>query len=161
MSSNRIHLYEMVMKYAAEVKILPSIGKDPAIKDLSKNSIPGHPPAGYRPLRKGENNGEIGAAASKILNSSELGDQTPFTIGDESYMGRTEPHYHPSPPAGIDPSEMSKYPKPWGWHKGVTVFKADTTGPQGRMKLLQKVQNSPDSGAGEIQSLLSEIEKDL
>jgi len=163
--ASRMPLYEMVLKYAAtEAQIMSSIGKDPAIKDLSQNSIPGHPPAGYRPMRKGEGSGEVGAAASKILNSSELGDQTPFTIGDESYIGRTEPHFHPPPPAGTDPSEFKKYPKPWGWHKGVTVFKADgatPSGSQGRMKLLQRVQDSPDKGESGIEKLFSEIETDL
>lgn len=166
-----------ILKYA-ETQILPSIGKDPAIKDLSRNSIPGHPPAGYRPLRPGENNSDIGAAAVKILNSSGLGDQTPFIINGQLYMGRTEPHFHPPPPKGTDPSEYKKYPKPWGWHKGVTVFKAlegtkppkapsadfkppVPSGSQTRMKLLQRVQDSPDSGLDEISELFSEVEKDV
>ena|SRR5579864_4314406 len=153
-------------------QVLPSVGKDPAIRDLSQNSIPGHAPQGYRPLRPEEKNRDIGAAASRILNSSELGDQTPFTIGDELYMGRTEPHYHPPPPAGADPA---KYPKPWGWHKGVTVFRAQegTTAPgdnfmppqpsnsQARMKLLQRMQDSPDNKSEEVERFLSEFEKEL
>ncbi len=165
-----------ITKYGA-AKIMPSIGKDPAIKDLSKNSIPGHAPKGYKPLRPGENTGEVGAAASKILNSSQLGDQTPFTIDDQLYMGRTEPHYHPPPPQGTDPSEFKKYPKPWGWHKGVTVFKAveGTKAPaiaenfeplvpsnsQTRMKLLQRVHDSPDNSLDKINELFSEIEKEV
>lgn len=153
-------------------QISPSIGKDPAIKDLSQNSIPGHAPVGYRPLRPNEKNRDIGAAASSILNSSQLGDQTPFTIEGQLYMGRTEPHYHPPPPPGSDPD---KYPKPWGWHKGVTVFRANegTTMPgdnfqppqpsnsQTRMKLLQRMQDSPDDKLNEVEQFLSEFEKEL
>jgi len=156
-------------------QILPSIGKDPAIKDLSKNSIPGHPPVGYRPLLPKENNAEIGSIALTILRSSTLGDQTPFILDGQHYMGRTEPHFHPPPPKGTDPSEFSKYPKPWGWHKGVTVFKAkeeaqssseDFTPPspsnsQARMKLLQRVQDSPESGGENVANLFSEIERDI
>lgn len=152
-------------------QISPSIGKDPAIKDLSQNSIPGHAPVGYRPLRAGEKNHDIGVAAGRILNSSELGDQTPFTIDGISYMGRTEPHYHPPPPPGEDPS---KYPKPWGWHKGVTVFIAEEgatptlnymppqpSNSQGRMKLLQRMQDSPEGSSEEVEQFLSEFEKEL
>lgn len=174
--ASRMSVYELLIKRAKleeGIRIMPSIGKDPAIKDLSQNSIPGHAPAGYRPLQKGESSRQIGAAASQILNSSELGDQTPFTIGDQLYIGRTEPHYHPPPPPGADPS---KYPKPWGWHKGVTVFKAQegtkapsggesqepVSGPQGRMKLLQRVQQTtPDNSLDALQKILSEIEGDI
>lgn len=165
----RMSLYNEIIKRAADIQIMSSIGKDPAIKDLSQNSIPGHPPAGYQPLGKGESSRDIGSAARQILNSSELGDQTPFKIGDRLYMGRTEPHYHPHPPPGADPS---KYPKPWGWHKGVTVFKASegTTvptgaatsgGPKGRMKLLQRVENTPEGGLDDLTKLFSEIERDV
>lgn len=163
--ASRMKIYNEIIKQASKIQILPSIGKDPAIKDLSRNSIPGRPPAGYRPLKRGEGSKEIGPVAMKILNSSELGDQTPFTIDDESYIGRTEPHYHPSPPSGADPA---KYPKPWGWHKGVTVFKeieggssAQTSNVQSRMKLLQRVQNTPAEGESTIEKLLSEIERDV
>lgn len=153
------------------IQIKPSIGKDPAIKDLSQNSIPGHAPSGYRPLRSGEKSGEVGKAAVSILNSSELGDQTPFEIDGQSYMGRTEPHYHPPPPPGEDPA---KYPKPWGWHKGVTVFIADGgTSPslnymptqpsnsQARMKLLQRLQDSPEDKEEVVEQILRELEQEL
>lgn len=152
------------------IQIQPSIGKDPAIKDLSQNSIPGHAPTGYRPLRPGEKGGEVGKAAMSILNSSELGDQTPFEIDGQSYMGRTEPHYHPPPPLGEDPS---KYPKPWGWHKGVTVFIATEGSPslnymppqssdsQARMKLLQRIQDSPENKEEAMEQILKELEQEL
>lgn len=130
-----------------------SIGKDPAIKDLSQSSIPGRPPTGYRALRSGESGSEVGQAATEILNSSTLGDQVPFTIDGEKYMGRSEPHYHSPPPPGTDPSEYSKYPKPWGWHRGVTIFKAkDATNEgvenyqpdrptSGRLQILQRIDD--------------------
>jgi hypothetical protein len=155
-------------------QLMHSIGKDPAIKDLSKDSIPGHAPTGFRSLQPGEKGQDIGSAAARILNTSELGDQTPFTVEGQLYMGRTEPHFHPPPPPGTDPSEYGKYPKPWGWHKGVTVFKAkeDTTVPtspvenfvppsnsQTRMKLLQRVQDSPE--LERVEKFLSDIEKGL
>lgn len=111
----------LIRKYGASFQIMENIGKDPAIKDLSSSSIPGHPPEGFVPLKAGESNAAIGAAARNILNSSQLGDQITFKIGDQLYVGRSEPHFHPAPPAGADPA---KYPKPWGWHRGVTVFKS-------------------------------------
>lgn len=170
--AGRMPLYDEIIKRAADnIQIRPSIGKDSAIKDLSRNSIPGRPPAGYRPLRPGESNKAIGTAALQILNSSELGDQTPFSIGEQLYMGRTEPHYHDPPPQGEDPK---KYPKPWGWHKGVTVFKAqegtkapdskepsDSSNPQSRMKMLQRVQDSGGDVLGDLSQILSEISKDV
>jgi hypothetical protein len=157
-------------------QILPSIGKDPAIKDLSQNSIPGHPPAGYRPLLPGENNQEIGAVASIILRSSTLGDQTPFILNGKKYMARTEPHFHPPPPKGTDPSEFHKFPKPWGWHKGVTVFKAKEEQPQAssegfnppepsssqaRLKLLQRVHDTPDANLKSVDDFFSELDKEI
>jgi hypothetical protein len=139
-------------------QIQPSIDKDPAIKDISQASIPGHPPTGYRPLHPGESNSEIGAAAQEILRNSQLGDQVPFTVDGKQYMGRSEPHYHQPPPPGEDPS---RYPKPWDWHRGVTVFKAvttDTLSPSenyqpakptsGRLQLLQRLDQLLDEFGG-------------
>ncbi len=120
--ASRMPLYEMIIRYgASQFEIVEYLGKDPAIKDLSPSSIPGHPPEGFAPLGKGENNSAIGAAATYILNNYKLGDMVTFKITDQLYCGRSEPHYHPPPPSGADPS---KYPKPWGWHRGVTVFKS-------------------------------------
>ncbi len=62
----------------------------------------------------------IGMIAVSLLGG-QMGALTPFSIGDRRYIARVEPHYHPYPPPGAD---TSKYPKPWGWHKGVTVYKA-------------------------------------
>lgn len=159
-------------------QLMPSIGKDPAIRDLSQKSIPGHVPAGYRTLRQGERTSDIGAAAARILNTSTLGDQTPFTIEGELYLGRTEPHFHPPPPEGTPLSEIKKYPKPWGWHKGVTIFKAQDgtkvpssptenfvpptpSNSETRMKLLQRVQDSPEKELGGVEQFLSDLEKEL
>lgn len=132
-------------------QIEQNIGKDPAIKDLSKSSIP-PVPSGYRPLQVQENNEEIGQAAQQILRNSTLGDQILFTVDGEQYMGRSEPHYHPPPPVGINPSEYGNYPKPWGWHRGVTVFKSLLTDKpslnyqpprptSGRLQILQRIDN--------------------
>jgi len=168
--ASRMKIYGRIIKRAkGDIKILPSIGKDPVIKDLSAKSIPGYPPTGYRALKAGENNTDVGIAANKILHTSSLGDQTPFTIDGKEYMGRTEPHFHPYPPPGTKPSEYGKYPKPWGWHKGVTVFKKaesvpKVSGPsntQSRMALLQKIQDTPVDGDSTIVNLLSEIERDV
>ena len=131
-------------------QLQPSIGKDPAIRDLSKSSIPGHAPEGYMPLGKNETTSEIGQAAQKILQTSELGDQVPFTIDGQKYIGRSEPHYHEPPPAGTDPSEYSRYPKPWGWHRGVTIYVSKNVTPlntnvTSRIKLLQRIDSFFDS----------------
>lgn len=136
-------------------QLQPSIGKDPTIRDLSRSSIPSWPPHGYMPLGKNETTSEIGAAARQILRTSELGDQVPFTIDGQQYIGRSEPHYHEPPPVGTDPSEYSKYPKPWGWHRGVSVFRAkegtqipasenyqpSSSSTTGRMRMLQRIDD--------------------
>lgn len=146
--ASRMPVYDMILRYgAAGFEITGNIGKDPAIKDLTQSSIPGHAPEGYEPLKSNEKSAAIGAAAKHILENSQLGDQVTFKIGDQLYLGRSEPHYHPPPPPGADPS---KYPKPWGWHRGVTVFraKAGTTAPEthknptedkGRTPFLQRI----------------------
>jgi len=146
---------KMVKKYGAlesSIQIMPSIGKDPAIRDLTQASIPGHPPEGYAPLSTGESNAAIGQAARQILENSTLGDQVPFTIEGKRYMGRSEPHFHPIPPAGAD---KSKYPKPWGWHRGVTVFKAVEGGstPEGASV------NTPPAGSSNSKGRMSMLQR--
>ena len=89
---------------------------------------PKSPPVGYVPLPKNEITPTIGKIAHDLLNG-EFGTTTPFSIGNKRYMARLEPHYHPSPPAGcgtpaLPDCDISKFPKPWGWHKGCTVYKA-------------------------------------
>ena len=104
-------------------QIIHNLGKDPAIRDLSRSSIPGTP-AGYRSLSSGEVTSDIGQAAQYILQNSSLGDQVTFEIDGQNYLARSEPHYHQPPPPDTDPAEMSRYPKPYGWHRGVSVFRA-------------------------------------
>lgn len=85
--------------------------------------VPGTPPKGYVPLPSGERSAAIGKVAASLLGGT-WGALTPFRVGEKHYMARVEPHHHPAPPDGASPEEQKKYPKPWGWHKGVTVYKA-------------------------------------
>lgn len=87
------------------------------------------PPEGYLPLEPSENTPTIGKIAHDLLVGN-FGDMTPFTITSpdgnvKRYMARVDAHYHAPPPKGTPPEAQKKYPKPWGWHKGVTVYKAD------------------------------------
>ena len=114
------------------------VGKDTVMLEntipATDNSIgPGRPatkpPVGYVPLAVGENTSTIGQVARSLLGGNYC-DMTPFTIAmsDGSYkryMARVDAHYHQPPPAGSSPNTQAKYPKPWGWHKGVTIYKSD------------------------------------
>ena len=73
------------------------------------------------PLSGKERTVTIGNVARSLL-FGEFGTITLFQINDKYYVARVEPHYHP-PPADILTQELSKFPKPWGWHKGVTIYK--------------------------------------
>lgn len=89
---------------------------------------PKGPPSGFVPLPKNEITPTIARIASSLLGG-EFGTTTPFSIGDRRYMARVEPHYHPPPPQGCGTPALpdcnpQSFPKPWGWHKGVTVYKA-------------------------------------
>lgn len=83
--------------------------------------LPGKPPNGYSALKADEITSEISSIAKGLL-SGDYGTQTPFTIDGNNYMARVEPHRHATPPPGSSEEEKKKYPKPWGWHKGVTVY---------------------------------------
>lgn len=101
------------------------------------------PPAGYQPLANGEITPEVSQVAKGLLGG-EMGTQTPFSVDEKQYMARVETHYHPPPPQGSTPAEQAKYQKPWGYHKGVTVYKpADNYQPDrpasGRLQLLQRI----------------------
>lgn len=107
------------------------------------------PPVGYQPLANGEITPEVSQVAKGLLGG-EMGTQTPFSVDEKRYMARVEPHYHPYPPPNATLEEQSHYQKPWGPHKGVTVYKAkDTTSPSenyqpdrptsGRLQLLQRL----------------------
>jgi hypothetical protein len=107
------------------------------------------PPAGYQTLANGETTPEISQVAKELLGGA-MGTQTPFSIDGKQYMARVEQHYHPYPPANATLEEQSHYQKPWGPHKGVTVYKAKgATSPtenyqpdrpaSGRLQLLQRL----------------------
>lgn len=114
----------------------------------------GSPPSGYIPLPSSEKTDEISQIATSLLKGN-FGQITPFTSNGKHYAGRVEPHFHPYPPSGADPT---KYVKPWGWHKGVTVYKAtDETHtptptevaktpstPKDRLSLLQRIDSILD-----------------
>jgi hypothetical protein len=131
-------------------QITNNLGKDPNIKGLSKENIP-PAPEGFRPLQMSEKTPFVSQAAKFILEHSQLGDQIEFTIAGHRYLGRSEPHYHEPPPPGTE--DTSRYPKPWGWHRGVTVFAAvdDRTSPtenyqpdrptSGRLQVLQRIND--------------------
>jgi hypothetical protein len=83
-------------------------------------SAPPPPPtaARYRHLRNAEVTPQLGKIARNILityRSSSYGTGYHFNHGGRSYMGRIEEHYHP--PGGDK--------RPWGHHKGVTLYTAD------------------------------------
>jgi hypothetical protein len=139
------------------------IGQDTVVMEASvpaaDTSIgPGRPatkpPQGYLSLESNENNATLGKIARSLLGG-DYGTMTPFHITDADgktrrYMARVDAHYHAPPPAGTPQEEMAKYPKPWGWHKGVTIYKADPSknsiedyvpeSPENpRMKFLQRI----------------------
>jgi hypothetical protein len=73
------------------------------------------PSKNLRILKQSEVTTAIGVAAKKILNenfSKPYGTEVPFESNGKKYVGRLEEHYHP--PGGKA--------KPWGKHKGVTVY---------------------------------------
>jgi hypothetical protein len=82
--------------------------------------VPNGPPSGYRVLGQSEVNSKLGSIAKSLL-SGDYGKLTPFEMDGKKYAGRVEPHYHQPPPIGANPNA---YPKPWGWHKGVTLYYA-------------------------------------
>jgi hypothetical protein len=86
----------------------------------------GHPvkyfPAGYVILPDKEKTVTISKVAYSLLGG-KFGTMTPFQIEGHCFLARVEPHYHPYPPASLSEKELSKWPKPWGYHKGVTIYK--------------------------------------
>jgi hypothetical protein len=60
----------------------------------------------------------IAQRARAILDENDgaaFGTEVPFEIDGQSYVGRIEEHYH----------EPGGPKKPWGRHRGVTVYHAD------------------------------------
>lgn len=71
-----------------------------------------------RPVRGAEMSTEIAKRAREILDANSdaaYGTEVPFEIDGQSYIGRIEEHYH----------EPGGPKKPWGRHRGVTVYHAD------------------------------------
>lgn len=93
-----------------------------------REGAPKGPPQGYTALPENEKTPAVGRVATSLLGG-DFGTTTPFSVGSKRYMARVEPHYHQPPPQGCGTPAMpecdpKKFPKPWGWHKGVTVYKA-------------------------------------
>jgi hypothetical protein len=61
---------------------------------------------------------EIARRARAILDENDgaaFGTEVPFEVDGQSYIGRIEEHYH----------EPGGPKKPWGRHRGVTVYHAE------------------------------------
>lgn len=74
-------------------------------------------PAGHgvRRLKDEELEPRIVGHAERILakhHRDPIGTEESFEVGGRRYVGRIEHHYHP----------VNGAAKPWGWHKGCTVF---------------------------------------
>jgi hypothetical protein len=143
-------------KLRSNPNLAHAIAASTDIKQYKGTSSPkiGGPLPGYIALPENEKTHEIGQIATSLLKG-EFGKTTPFTSNGKQYIGRVEPHFHPYPPPGAD---LGKYPKPWGWHKGVTVYKAKDAIPtpppsdvssapsksRGRLSLLQRIDSILD-----------------
>jgi hypothetical protein len=71
-----------------------------------------------RAVRGAEMTTEIAKRAREILDANgdvPYGTEVPFEIDGQTYVGRIEEHYH----------EPGGPRKPWGRHRGVTVYHAD------------------------------------
>ena len=71
-----------------------------------------------RPVTGAEMTTEIARRARAILDENDgaaFGTEVPFEIDGQSYIGRIEEHYH----------EPGGPKKPWGRHRGVTVYHAE------------------------------------
>ena len=67
---------------------------------------------------------EIAQRAREILDANRdvaYGTEVPFEVDGHSYIGRIEEHYH----------EPGGPKKPWGRHRGVTVYHGDDVVPDG------------------------------
>jgi hypothetical protein len=71
-----------------------------------------------RLLRGDETTPEVAQRAREILDANQgaaYGTEVPFEVDGRSYVGRIEEHYH----------EPGGPRRPWGRHRGVTVYRAD------------------------------------
>jgi hypothetical protein len=79
-------------------------------------------PTGYIFLPNNEITPAISLIAKKLL-VNDFGTEIPFQIDKQQYLARVEHHYHPPPPPNSPPEVQKRYPKPWGVHKGITIYK--------------------------------------
>jgi hypothetical protein len=81
------------------------------VEDLPSES------AAVRPLRPDELNPELVKRADDMLwnHSAPIGTDVPFEVGGKQYIARFALHYH----------EFGGAKKPWGYHKGVTLYATD------------------------------------
>jgi|SRR5579859_1061297 len=115
----------------------------PTDNSIGPKQVPKSTPAGYVLLPDNEKTTIIAQVARKLLGG-EWGTITPFKIGNKRFLARVEPHYHNPPPPNTSTENLSKYPKPWGWHKGVTIYRAvgkdlPVTKEDNNFKLLEKI----------------------
>ena len=120
----------------------------PPDNTITINHPPKIPPKGFVLLPEGEKSPTISKIARGLLGG-DFGTLTPFSINTRHFMARVEPHYHNPPPPNATPEEQAKYPKPWGWHKGVTIYKSindikntfeqSSQSISPRMRLLQRI----------------------
>jgi hypothetical protein len=71
-----------------------------------------------RAVRGEEMTAEIARRAREILDANSdvaFGTEVPFEVDGQSYIGRIEEHYH----------EPGGSRRPWGRHRGVTVYHAE------------------------------------
>jgi hypothetical protein len=81
------------------------------IEDLPSDS------AAVRPLRNDELNPDLIKKADDLLwnHPSPVGIDVPFELNGKSYVARFAYHYH----------EFGSAKKPWGYHKGVTLYSTE------------------------------------
>jgi hypothetical protein len=125
---------------ARRVEDLPSASPAPvAMRPLRVDELPEAPPAkgrgkgkagaaggvrriedlpaisdAVRPLRPDEVTPELVKRADDLLwnHSAPIGTDVPFEVGGKNYVARFAIHYH----------EFGGTKKPWGYHKGVTLY---------------------------------------
>lgn len=107
-------------------------------------AMPGNMPNGYTSMGKirleaGER-AEMGKRAKELLGQigkMNIGEEAPYEYNGIKYIRRVEPHWHDYPVAGAD---VLKYPRPYGWHKGITVYKQiGEIGKAGRLSILRRI----------------------
>ena len=129
----------------------PTLDLESVISPQDYGYQPGAPPPGYGGAGfTGRAPKDVEDVAKRVLktflaNKKPIGSMIPFSVDGVNYMARAEVHSN------------SPY--------GISVYKSTSNTPgngaQGRMKLLQRVYNSPEEKLEGIEQFLSEIEKDL